>query len=117
MNPNCECGWNDAESSAGLPNHSFRTGARTFLPVSPPFSIPKDVNAAVGIRGVHDLAVRVGRRPVRRPRRPVRGDVVAHLRDVGRGAVIEELILSKENVKGWKPNLLDQFDWTAVSVE
>jgi ABC-type oligopeptide transport system substrate-binding subunit len=26
-------------------------------------------------------------------------------------------ILSKENVKGWKPNLLDQFDWTAVSVE
>src|SRR3954452_17674510 len=30
------------------------------------------VDAAVGVRGVDDLAVAVGRRPVRRPRRPVR---------------------------------------------
>ncbi len=39
MNPNCECGWNDAESSVRFPNHSLRTGAFTFLPVKPPLSI------------------------------------------------------------------------------
>jgi hypothetical protein len=39
MKPKLGCGWKDAESSVGLPNHSFRTGAFTFLPVRPPLSI------------------------------------------------------------------------------
>jgi hypothetical protein len=38
-NPKIGCGWNDAASVAGLPNHSLRTGALTFLPVVPPLSI------------------------------------------------------------------------------
>ena len=37
--PKVALGWKDAESAVGLPNHSERTGARTFLPVSPPLSI------------------------------------------------------------------------------
>ena len=39
MKPKVGCGWNDAESAVGLPNHSLRTGAFTFLPVRPPPSI------------------------------------------------------------------------------
>src|SRR6266545_3959800 len=48
------------------------------------------IDAAIGVGGVDDLAVRVGRRPVRRPGRPVGRDVVADLGDLGRRAVVEE---------------------------
>jgi hypothetical protein len=39
MNPNAAEGWNEVESAVGLPNHSHRTGAFTFLPDTPPPSI------------------------------------------------------------------------------
>ena len=35
IKPNVGCGWNDAASAVGLPNHLLLTGAFTFLPVRP----------------------------------------------------------------------------------
>ena len=85
-NPKIGCDWNESENEdvgdACAPEPLARHRRRDLLSGDPAAVDLQHVDAAVGVGRVDDLAVRVRRRPVRRPRRAVRRDVVADLLDV-----------------------------------
>ena len=90
MKPNCGCGWNADGVGARAAEPLVAHRRLDLLAGDAAARDPQHVDAAIGIGRVDDLAVRIGRRPVGRPRRAVGGDVVADLGDVGRRPVVEE---------------------------